>query len=84
MKENVSKKPTPRFYFPRKERDPNMMDVNRLTFDERTQLMKEGWCFKCRKTGHQANKCPKETQDKGKKKEEPKKRMNGKEFYTHV
>ena len=46
--------------------------------------MEEGQCFKCKKTGHRAKKCPKETQDKGKKREEPKKRMNGKEFYTHV
>ena len=53
-------------------------------FDKRTQLMKEGRCFKCKKTGHRANECPEEMQDKGKKKEEPKKRMNGKEFYTHV
>ena len=30
------------------------------------------------------NECPEETQDKGKKREEPKKRMNSKEFYTHV
>ena len=27
-RENVSKKPAPRFYFPRKERDPNAMDVD--------------------------------------------------------
>ena len=60
------------------------MDIDRLTFNERTQLMKEGWCFKCRKTGHRANKCPEETLDKGTKREEPKKKMNGKEFYTHV
>ena len=60
------------------------MDIDRLTFDEQTQLMKEGQCFKCRKTCYRANECPEETQDKGKKKEEPKKRMNGKEFYTHV
>ena len=33
-RENVSKKPAPRFYFPRKARDPNAMDVDRLTFDE--------------------------------------------------
>ena len=46
--------------------------------------MKEGWCFKCRKTGHQANECPEETQDKRKGKEELKKKMNRKEFYTHV
>ena len=68
-KENISKKPTPKYYFPWKERDPNAMDVNRLTFDEQTQLMKEGWCFKCRKTGHRANECPEETQDKEKKRE---------------
>ena len=60
------------------------MDIDRLTFNEWTQLMKEGWCFKCRKTSHWVNECPEETQDKGKKKEELKKRMNSKEFYTHV
>ena len=41
-RENISKKPAPRFYFPRKERDPNAMDANRLMFNKRTQLMKEG------------------------------------------
>ena len=60
------------------------MDIDRLMFNERTQLMKEGQCFKCRKTGHQANECPERTEDKGKKEEELKKKMNEKEFYTHV
>ena len=41
--------------------------------------MKEGRCFRCKETGHRANECP----NKGKK-EEPKKRMNGKELHTHV
>ena len=36
------------------------------------------------KTGHQANECPEETQEEGKKKEELKKKMNGRECYTHV
>ena len=77
-------KPQQRFYFPRKERDPNVMDVDRLTFDERTKLMKEGRCFKCKNTGHRANDCPEGGQKKEKQKEELKKKMNGKEFYTHV
>ena len=51
-KEIISKKPAPRFHFPQEESDPNVMDINRLMFNEQTQLMKEGWCFKCRKTGH--------------------------------
>ena len=45
-----------------------------MTFNERTQLMKEGQCFKCKKTGHQGNKFPKGTEDKEKKREEPKKK----------
>ena len=77
-------RPQQRFYFPRKDRDPNAMDVDRLTFDKRTKLMKEGRCFKCRNTGHRANDCPEGGQKKEKQKEEPKKKMNGKEFYTHI
>ena len=85
MKGNIQQgRPQQRFYFPRKERDPNAMDVNRLTFDEQTRLMKEGRCFKCKNTGHRANDCPEGSQKKEKQKEELKKKMNSKEFYTHV
>ena len=54
-----TKKETPRktFSFPR-QRDPNAMDIDRLTTEERTQLMKEGKCFKCRKQGHLSRDCP--------------------------
>ena len=63
-----------------------MMDINRLTFDKQTQPIKEGQCFKCKKTRHRANKCPgtERTGDKEKKREEPKKKINRKEFYTLV
>ena len=47
-----------RFTFPRKEKDPNAMDVDRLTIEERTLLMKEGKCFRCRKQGHLSRDCP--------------------------
>ena len=60
------------------------MDVDRLTFDEQMKLMKEGRCFKCKNTGHRASDCPEGGQKKEKQKEEPKKKMNSKEFYTHV
>ena len=77
--QSKDKNPRQRFFFPRKERDPNAMDIDRLSFDERTKLMKEGRCFKCKKTGHRANECP----DDEKKKEEPKK-MGGRDLHTHV
>ena len=50
-----------------------MMDIDTLTFKERQTLMKQGKCFKCRKTGHQAADFPDKTYRKGKKKEEPQK-----------
>jgi hypothetical protein len=74
-----------KYYFSHRERDPNAMDVNRLTIDERNKLMKEGRCIKCKNTGHQANKCPEDENDKKKKaKEEPRKKMNRQELYVHV
>ena len=84
MKGNLQQgRPQQRFYFPRKDRDPNAMDIDRLTFNKRMKLMKEGRCFKCRNTGHRASDCPEGGQKKEKQREEPKK-MNRKEFYTHV
>jgi Zinc knuckle len=83
---NSRKEKTPqrKYYFPQKERDPNAMDVNRLMVDEGNKLMKEGRCFKCRNTGHQANECPENDDDKKKGKEVPKKKMNGRELHAHV
>jgi Retrotransposon gag protein/Zinc knuckle len=81
---NSRKEKTPqwKYYFPRKERDPNAMDVNRLTIEERNKLIKEGRCFKCRNMGHRANKCPEENDDKKKGKKVPKKKMNGRELHA--
>ena len=55
----------PRWNF-RKKRDENAMDVNvitkvykTMTDEERTELMKKGLCFWCRKAGHLSRDCPK-------------------------
>ena len=40
------------WYRPAEKKDPNAMDVDALTFEERQTLMKQGKCFKCRRTGH--------------------------------
>jgi Zinc knuckle len=82
---NSGKEKTPqqKYYFPRKERDPNVMDIDRLTVKECNKLMKEGRCFECRNTGHWANECP-EDDNKKKGKEVPKKKMNGRELHAHV
>ena len=58
-------------YRPAEKKDPNAMDVDALTFEERQMLMKQEKCFKCRNMGHRVADCPDETDKKGKKKEEP-------------
>ena len=57
------------------------MDVDAMTLDERTRLMKEGKCFRCKRAGHLAKDCPNDDENK---KEEPKKKMNGKQLYAHI
>ena len=54
MKQNTN---TKRFSF-KTERDPDAMDVDSLTLEERKNLMERGLCFNCRKTGHMSKDCP--------------------------
>jgi hypothetical protein len=45
-----------KFTFPKK--DPNVMDIDRMTVDKRTHLMKEGKCFRCKLFRHLSRDCP--------------------------
>jgi Zinc knuckle len=41
-------------------KDPSVMDVDTLTMGERGMLLRQGKCFRCKKTGHMAKDCPSE------------------------
>jgi Zinc knuckle len=51
-----------RFSFPEKK-DPNAMDINRMSIEERMRLMKEGKCFRCKLFGHISRDCPNKGQN---------------------
>jgi hypothetical protein len=51
-----------------KKKDPNAMDVDALTMEERGMLLRQGKCFCCKKTGHVAKYCPPEQGESSKQK----------------
>jgi len=69
-------------FSPRK--DPNAMDVDSMTTEERTSLMKIGACFKCKKVGHLSRDCPDPNPKKEEKKKEEPKKWKGKEMAAYV
>jgi Zinc knuckle len=46
-----------RFSFPEKK-DPNTMDIDHMSMEECTRLMKEDKCFRCKLFGHLSRDCP--------------------------
>jgi Retrotransposon gag protein len=51
-----------KFSFPEKK-DPNAMDIDRMSIKEQTRLMKEGKCFRCKLFGHLSRDCPNKGQN---------------------
>jgi hypothetical protein len=49
-------------------KDPNAMDVNALTMEERATLLRQEMCFCCKKTGYMAKDCPPEQGESSKQK----------------
>jgi hypothetical protein len=57
-----------RWWRTNERKDPNAMDVDALTMEERGMLLRQGKCFCCKKTGHMAKDCPPEQGESSKKK----------------
>jgi hypothetical protein len=69
------------------------MDINSLSIDEQTRLMKDRKCFICRQTGHMAKDHKKNNFSQNQRREDapkyerveaPKKKWEGNKLYAHV
>src|ERR1700678_1226961 len=47
----------PQWWRTEPQKDPNAMDVDVLTMEERATLLRQGKCFRCKKPGHMAKDC---------------------------
>ena len=76
-----------RFYFDHSQKDPNAMDVDAMTTQERDDIMRKGLCFLCREPGHISKFCPKKGQGRSPPPQTTAplvKKWKGKELHTHI
>ena len=65
------------------QKDPNAMDVDAMSIEERNELIKKGACFRCKKMGHLSKDCPTRNKTTGHT-QEVQKKMTPKEMYKHI
>ena len=75
---------TPRKFNFQPRQDPNAMNVDVLTAEERSDLMRKGVCFRCKAQGHLSRDCPNKEKKPEPKKEEKKKAWKGKDLAAYV
>ena len=76
-----------RFYFDHSQRDPNAMDVDAMTTQEREDIMRKGLCFLCKKPGHISRFCPDKPRGRAltpAPTPQPVKTWKGKELHAHI
>ena len=67
------------FFLTKKEKDLNAMDMDSMSTDKCSQLMKKRACFNCKKIGHLSKDCPdKKTGSSSQQKK------TGKDTYTQI
>lgn len=76
-----------RFTFTRK--DPNAMDIDKMTPEVHAECMRKGLCFRCRKQGHLGKDCPDDEPVRTprvltKPQAQTPKKYNGKELHRHI
>ena len=79
---SATNEPRKRWNFAKK--DPNAMDIDAMTTEQRAEAMKKGLCFGCGKRGHLNKDCPDKKEKKEEKKKEEPKKWTSKELQLHV
>ena len=81
---SATSEPQKRWNFAKK--DPNAMDIDSMTTEQRAEALKKGLCFGCGKRGHLNRDCPdkKGREEKKEERKEEKKKWTSKELQLHV
>ena len=65
------------------QKNPNAMDVDAMSIEERNKLIKKGACFRCKKPGHLSKDCLTKNKIIGIP-QEVQKKMTPREMYKHI